>query len=181
MMSYGARLSLLAAILFPAVTFSGCTASPRQRPILMGPVDTGPGTLAEARKYLEGRWTLQSFTVTPTGQPPIKLTGSGTLIYDQFGNLEMEIRADESSAKLLAGSGIETAKGVLSTRGRTAVDLQARTLTYILEGQPPLGAPSGPLALNRPRHWQVEENVLTLTINGDDGRPAAVGQWLKVP
>jgi hypothetical protein len=52
-------------------------------------------------------------------------------------------------------------------------------LTYVLEGQAPLGAPSGPLALNRPRHWQVDGNLLTLTIKGDDSRPVSVGRWQK--
>ena len=147
----------------------------------MGEVNSGPGSLIQARKYLEGRWTLQSFDVFPAGQPPIRLSGSGTLIYDEYGNLEMEVRADDASVPLLSKAGIQTNQGVLATKGRTAVDLQARTLTYILEGQKPLGAPSGPLALNRPRHWQVDGNVLTLTTNGDDGKPVSVARWMKAP
>lgn len=58
-------------------------------------------------------------------------------------------------------------------------DIQSRTLTYVIEGQPPLGAPSGPLALNRPRHWEVDGNLLTLTIKGDDSRPVPVRRWWK--
>ena len=171
-----ARGSVIVAL---ATSFAACTASPRQRPIGLGTVDTGPGSLTEARKYLEGRWTLQSFEVFPTDQPPIRLAGTGTLIYDGYGNLEIEVHADAASAQLLSRAGIQTTKGVLTTKGRTAVDLQSRTLTYILEGQAPLGAPSGPLGLNRPRHWQVEGNVLTLTTNGDDGRAVSVARWTK--
>ena len=169
----GAVIAVLVA------TFSGCAFSPRQRPIGLGPVDTGPGSLAEARKYLQGRWTLQSFEVFPIDQGPIRLSGSGTLIYDEYGNLEMEVHADAASAQLLSRAGIQTTQGVLSTKGRTAVDLQSHTLTYILDGQPPLGAPSGPLALNRPRHWQVDGNVLTLTTKLDDGRALSVARWMK--
>jgi hypothetical protein len=68
---------------------------------------------------------------------------------------------------------------VLSTEGRTAVDLQNRTLTYIIQGQPPVGAPSGPLATNRPRHWEVTGNVLTLTTKNDKGEALSVGRWKK--
>jgi len=146
-----------------------------------GPVDTGPGTLAAARKYLEGRWRLLSFEVTPEGKEPIRVLGAGTLIYDGFGNLTVEIRVDRATAAMLEANGIQTDKGVLSTRGRTAVDLQSRTLTYTLEGQAPLGAPSGPLALNRPRHWQVEGNVLTVTTKNDQGQNVSVGKWEKAP
>ena len=166
---------LLAAVI--AMLSGGC----RVGPIHAGPADTGPGTTAAAREYLEGRWTLQSFELFPPDRPPIQLTGSGTLSYDAYANLEMEIRTDEPSAQLLEREGIQTEKGVLSSKGRAVVDMQSRTLTYVMDGQPPLGAPSGPLALNRQRHWQVDGNVLTLTTNGDDGRPVSVATWTKDP
>jgi hypothetical protein len=146
-----------------------------------GPVDTGPGTLAAARKYLEGRWRLLSFDVTPPGKQPIRVLGAGNLTYDGFGNLTVEIRVDGATAAMLEANGIQTEKGVLSTSGRTAVDLQSRTLTYTFEGQAPLGAPSGPLALNRPRHWQVDGNVLTVTTKNDEGQTVSVGKWEKAP
>jgi ferredoxin len=52
-----------------------------------GDVDTGPESITAARKFLEGRWTLESFEVFPPGKAPITLKGSGTLNYDNFGNL----------------------------------------------------------------------------------------------
>ena len=64
------------------------------------------------------------------------LKGSGVLNYDDFGNLRMEIRADEASSDLLRAAGITIRDGVISTDGRTVIDLQNRTLTYFLEGQP---------------------------------------------
>jgi hypothetical protein len=152
-------------------------AAPRQK----GPVDTGPGTLAAARKYLEGRWRLLSFEILPPGGTPIRVLGAGTLTYDAIGNLNVEIRVDRTTAQALDVAGFATTQGALSTRGPTVLDLQARTLTYVLEGQVPLGAPSGPLALNRPRHWQVEGNVLTLTTKGEDGQPVSIGRWEKAP
>ena len=98
-------------------------------------VEGGAGTLPEARKYLEGRWALESFEVRPPGKAPIMLKGSGVLNYDDFGNLRMEIRADQASSDLLRAAGIDIRDGVISTEGRTVIDLQNRTLTYFLEGQ----------------------------------------------
>ena len=82
------------------------------------------------------------------------LKGSGTLVYDNTGNLRMEVRADEASADMLRGAGIDIRDGMISTDGRAAIDLQNRTLTYVLKGQAPL-VKGGPLAMERPRHWVV--------------------------
>ena len=95
----------VAGVTVVLVALAACAASPRQRTISKGPVDTGAGTLTAARKYLEGRWVLESFVVNPPGRAPITLKGSGVLNYDDFGNLEMNIKADEASADLLRAAG----------------------------------------------------------------------------
>jgi hypothetical protein len=156
-----------------------CKSAPRQRPVQGGPVDTGPKTLTAARQYLEGRWTLESFEVFPPGQQPIKLAGTGVLTYDNFGNLKMDIRTDEKTGDLLRKAGIDIRDGTISSEGRTAVDMQNQTLTYVIEGQPPAGAAAGPLAASRPRHWQVEGNMLTLTTKDEKGNALSVGRWRR--
>ena len=170
---------LMVVILTGCLT--ACAGGPRTRPVSAGDVDTGAGTLTAARKFLEGRWSLESFEVFPPGGQPIRLSGMGTLVYDEFSNLRMEIRTDEKTAEQLTRAGIQIRGGVLSSEGRTAVDLQNRTLTYILQGQAPAGAASGPLAVNRPRHWEVTGDVLTLTTKGDKGEALSVGRWKKEP
>ena len=163
-----------------AATMACATASPRQRPISKGPVPTGPGTVAAARQFLEGRWILESFIVNPPGRPPITLKGSGVLNYDAFGNLEMEVKADEASSDVLRAAGIIIPDGVISTGGRTVIDVQNHTLTYVLEGQPSsMQTGGGPLATNRPRHWEVDANVLTLTTRDESGAPLSVSRWKK--
>ena len=67
---------------------------------------TGAGTTAAARKFLEGRWILESLVVNPPGGKPITLKGTGVLNYDDFGNLEMNIKADEASSDLLRAGGV---------------------------------------------------------------------------
>jgi hypothetical protein len=167
--------SLLAVSLAVAVTGgSACTYKPRTEP-----PNTGPGSVAQARKYLEGRWTLVSFVVYPPGASPVEMKGTDTLVYDGYGNLAMDLAVDEGSAAMMQKAGIPVEKGRFSASGLTIVDVQRRSLTYVLEGQPAVGAPGGPLASNRPRYWQVDGNMLTLTTKNDLGQPLTVGKWQK--
>ena len=157
-----------------------CAAAPRQRPIRTSEIQEGTGTLQGARKFLEGRWTLVSFQVFPPNAEPITVPGQGVMTYDDFGNLRMEIRADQAATDLLRGAGIEMRDGVISSDGRAAIDLQNRTLTYFLEGQRSgYATGGGPLALSRPRHWEVNQDVLTLTTQDDAGAPLSVSRWKK--
>jgi hypothetical protein len=115
----------------------------------------------------------------PAGGAPLTLAGQGTLSYDAYGNLTMEIRADEQSSSLLRAAGIDVKGGTVATTGRTVVDMQNRTLTYVVEG--PSSPSNGPLALSRPRHWQVDGNLLTLTTRDHNGNLLSIGQWRKMP
>jgi hypothetical protein len=158
----------------------GCAAAPRQRPLPTTPIESGPASLAEARKFLEGRWALESFEVRPPGKEPVAVKGSGVLNYDNFGNMRMEIRADEATSDFLRSAGINITNGVISSDGRTVIDLQNRTLTYFVEGQKSsFEKGGGPLALSRPRHWEVTADTLTLTTRDDSGTPMAVSKWKR--
>lgn len=174
-MSIFTRLVPMAVL---AVVAAGCAGGPSQRPVKLGPVDEGAGSVNAARKFLEGRWALESFEIASSGKPLTALKGSGTLTYDEFGNLRMEIRADQDASDRLRAAGVDIRDGVIASDGRTAVDMQNRTLTYILPGQAPGG--TGPMAANRPRHWQVDVDLLTLTTRDDAGNPASVSRWRKV-
>jgi hypothetical protein len=160
---------------------AACAPAPRIRPVKGGDVNEGPESLVAARKFLEGRWVLESFEVFPPGKPVITLKGAGTLNYDEFGNLRIEIRADEKSADLLRAAGIETTDGTIATDGRTVVDLQNKTLSYVLPGQT-VGAPApGPLSPSRLRHWEVKGDLLFLSTWDDNGKPLSTGRWKKMP
>ncbi len=145
-------LTLLTAV--AATVSAACAKPPRAK---TGPIETGADSLTAARKLLEGRWALESFEVYPAAGEPIRLSGAGTLEYDEFSNLKIEIRTDPATAERLRVAGMQTNGGVLSSDGRAALDVQQKTLTYIIQGQPTGAAASGPLGLNRKRHWQVEE------------------------
>jgi len=172
-------LPACACVVTVLLGLTACQAAPSQRPVKLGPVDEGAGSIVSARKFLEGRWSLESFDFYPAGKPPIALKGSGTLTYDDFGNLKIDIRADQASSDLLRAGGLDISDGVIASSGKTIVDLQNKTLTYVIDGQATVG--SGPLATNRPRHWVVDGTLLTLTTQDDAGKPTTVGKWRKVP
>jgi hypothetical protein len=165
---------------FLVLSLVGCAPAPRVRPVKGGPVDTGAGTLTAARKFLEGRWSLESFQLFPPGGQPITLAGSGTLLYDDFGNLNIDIRPEPESVEALQKMGIELQGGILSTHGRAILDLQNKTLTYQLK-EPIQGAQNGPLATGRPRHWNVDGDTLTLSTRDDAGNTLTEGKWKRQP
>ena len=91
--------SMAVALLLTAA--AACAAAPRTRPLPIGDIETGPGTVQGARKFLEGRWALESFEIRSADGKQVPLKGSGVLDYDDFGNLRMEIRADQASSDVL--------------------------------------------------------------------------------
>jgi hypothetical protein len=91
----------------------------------------------------------------------------------------MNIRADEKSSDILRAAGLEIRDGSIVTQGRTAIDLQNHTLTYILEGQAPSARTL--LGSDRRRHWVVDGDLLILTTTDDAGQPTSIGRWRKMP
>lgn len=168
-------------LVLAAALAGGCTAALRVRPVKMGPADN---TLEGARKFLEGRWTLVSYEVLPPGKPPVQLNaaGTGTLTYDAYSNLDIQVRvSDPKVVDALGAAGVPLKDNMISTTGRAAIDLQNHTLTYMLDGQGPLvsTAQAGPLAMNRPRYWQVEGEHLVLTTRDEAGKPLSISRWKK--
>jgi len=165
--------ALTALSLALLVTGAACTYKPRT-----APPNTGQGTVNQARQYLQGNWSLVSFTIYDANAAPFVMKGSGTLVYDDYNNMTMDLVADEGSAGLLAKAGVPMEKNRFSTKGKTIVDMQNKTLRYVLEGQY-VGVTTGPMAIDRLRHWEVNGNTLTLTTRDNSGKPLSVGVWQK--
>ena len=166
-------------LVFSLLACMACAAAPRQRPLPIGEVESGPGTTASARKFLEGRWSLVSMDLFPPNEPAIHVVGSGTLLYDNFANMTVDLRIDSATAKMFERIGIAAPDGIISTTGRTLVDMTSRTLSYTLEGQQAVRPAMHPLDTNRPRYWEVEGNTLTLRTKDDTGKVISVAVWRK--
>ena len=157
-----------------------CAASERQRRFRRDRWRPAPARRRRRASFSRAAGSSNRWSSTPPGAKPITLKGTGVLTYDDFGNMEMNIKADEASSDLLRAGGMVIPDGVISTTGRTAIDLQNKTLTYIVEGQASaMKTGGGPLSPNRPRHWEVSGDVLTLTTKDDSGAPLSVSRWKK--
>ena len=97
----------------------GVPAAPRQRPIEMGPVDTGPNSLEAVRRQLSGTWDLVSLDTFPKADGaavPIA-NAKAVLTYDDYGNLTIK---GADATRMLDYSGralIDVAKQQLYFRG----------------------------------------------------------------
>src|SRR6185295_10182856 len=114
-------LRLVAAGLVVALA-GGCSAAPSQRNIPLGPVDTGPGTLEAARNFLHGEWTLLSMEIFPPDQPSIRAAATGTMVYDDYSNMTVDVQLSPETTKLAEQNGIPAPDGLIHTTGRTVID-----------------------------------------------------------
>jgi len=172
-------LSILGAVGALGVSSAACHGGSLQKPVLLGPVDTGPGTLEQARRYLQGRWVLVSMDLFPPNQPPIHAAAEGSMQYDDFGNMDVELRLNPATANLAESIGIHSANGIVSTTGRTVIDINNHSISYVLEGQAAVRPALSPLDTNRPRFWEVAGPTLTLRTKDENGTVLSVSVWRK--
>ena len=176
-----------ALTLFAAVLVSGCAASARQRPVEGAPVATSGATLENARRGLEGKWTLVSLNVTGPDGRKAEVEATGTLVSDAFGNLSVEYRMSPGGQKMLQSISINQPTPVITTTGRVVIDVDKKQITYVSEkaDAAPFDAElaarrNNPFALERPRYYALDaDGLLTLTTRYDDGQDAAVSRWKK--
>jgi hypothetical protein len=81
-------LLLTFAMLALAASFA-CQAQPRQRPLDVGPVASGPGTIEFERRRLLGTWQLERFEVIDSAGSPTLVKAQAVLSYDEYGNLSV--------------------------------------------------------------------------------------------
>ena len=172
-------LTVVAATAAVAV-LSGCTPGPLTSPKLGVPANSpvplgseaGSGELAAARQRLMGTWDLVSLeTVPPSGtgaRVPVK--ASGTLTYDQFGNLTIDAHTTDPAAPVAARE-----KNMLSFQGRAAIDVAKSELKLMdLTGNVD---PNEVLAPERRRKFEFGESRLTLSSFDDKGRVTSISVW----
>jgi hypothetical protein len=175
-----------ALILAGTCLTAGCAASDRQRPIETSRIATSGETLQAARKQLEGRWTLISLEyAAPDGKRASVEGTAGSIVADAFGNLEIEYRLSDSGRKTLTSLGFQTPNPVISTKGRSVINVDQRSIVYVDDKAQPFdpkaaAGRANPFALERTRYYDFgADGVLTLTTRHDDGKDAAVSKWKK--
>ena len=106
------QLTITVLLALPILT--ACQAAPVGRPVKMGPVDTGAGSLESVRRQLQGSWELVTLEVMAPGGAPTKVPATGHLKYDEYGNLTMDGRVTA------AAGGVDP--NVLNMSGRAVID-----------------------------------------------------------
>jgi hypothetical protein len=177
---------VLPVIVLLAGTVAGCAPSARQRPIPTSRIATSGNTLEAARKQFEGRWTLVSLQYgAPDGRTATIEGTAGSLSADGFGNLTIEYRMSEAGLKVLDGLGFKAPNPVISTTGRSVINVDEQSIVYVDDTAKPFdprvaAGRANPFALERTRYYEfAADGGLTLTTRHDDGKHAVVSRWKK--
>ena len=160
----------VSAIALAASVGVGCQAAPRQRPVKMGPVATGPGSLESARRQLEGNWELVSYDVLGADGKATAMTGAGTLSLDAYGNLNLEARAETKAGKVLP----------MSMQGRIVIDPAQQSFALAdvdASGQP---VPAVQVSPDKRRFYSFDGDVLRIEVRDAAGKATARSSWRRV-
>lgn len=167
---------------------AACASSPRQRPVSVGDVETGSGSLAEARKQLEGSWQLVSLRMANADGRQTDVDATGSLNLDGFGNLHIEFRMSAAGQKALSSIGITSPNPVLTTTGRAVIDPQQQRVSYVGDDFVKSGGMdagvaakrNNPLAAERERYYKFDaDGTLILSTRYPDGKEASIGRWKR--
>jgi len=125
--------------------------------------ESGPGSLRDVRRQLDGEWALQRFERAEAGRW-VGTIASGRLTYDGFGNLVSEGRLQNQSE----------AEPLLTYRGRATVDVASGTLS--VRDSDDAGVPV------RLRTFELQRaDQLVVTIQDAAGVDTARATWRRVP
>jgi hypothetical protein len=165
---------VLAAGLVGSLT--GCSAAPRQRPVKMGPVDTGSGSLESVRRQLSGTWQLVSIEGIDASGKATPRKASGTLTYDEYSNLNVTGKLEDT------GVAQTSVSGLLSYSGRAVIDVDKGRLVLMdvksrLQNGEPLPENVSP---DKVRYYAFEGDLLNLTVKDASGATTARTTWRKV-
>jgi hypothetical protein len=172
------RSGLCAAIL-AGLFLGGCQAAPRQRPIKMGAVDKGPGSMEYARRQLEGRWALQRAQIMDASGQPTEWKAKGTLVLDAYGNLTVRGQLEDSATDPARRPPPEA----IDYGGRIVIDADRQEFRLL---DPDVKAPMSATTQQRldpkqVRRYRIEGDLLTISLIGPNGQPTAVTVFRREP
>jgi hypothetical protein len=161
----------IAALAIPLL--AGCQAAPRARPVKMGPVDTGIGSVESVRRQLQGTWELVRLDVYSSSGEKTTAQATGRLQYDDHGN--MAIHGTITGSATLEPS-------VLNLEGRVAIDpdqhiLRITSVTAKSKDDRRVDPKLDPAHV---RYYAFEGELLTTTIKNASGATTATTTWKKI-
>lgn len=153
---------------------AGCSSAPRQRPVKVGSVDTGTGSLEAIRRQLQGTWDLVALEAVDAGRlTPVN--AAGRLLYDEFGNMSIKGTIDDPRLKDALR---------LDYSGRVVIDTARQELVpaEVSAGEAsPDPAQLGRIATTQRRRYAFEGDLLKITYLDAAGNPTGVATWRRAP
>jgi hypothetical protein len=156
------RVSSCLVVVASLALLVACAASPRQRPVGVGDVSTGIGSLESTRKALEGTWTLSQFEVAGAGGKLTPVRAKAQLTYDAYGNLSIKGVLEEP----LPGQATVTDAPALAYTGRVVIDTTRQEMVLMgtnttVEPDPAIVAKIG---LESRRRYTLTADTLTISV-----------------
>jgi hypothetical protein len=145
---------------------------PRPKPLNIGPVDTGAGSLEATRRALGGTWTLLSLEVVDADGSRRPVKASGQLQYDPFGN--MTVRGVIEDSRLPSAL-------VLDYTGRIVIDV-AHNEFYpadLVSDLPADPSQITSIAPDKVRRYQLTADAFVVTYVDGSANPTAVATWRR--
>lgn len=163
-----------AVCLFSLIALAGCSAAPRQRPVKMGPVDTGAGSVESVRRQLQGTWDLVTLDTFPEpGQAAVPIKATAVLSYDEFGNLRMKGRRDGESRG-------DAAATLLDYNGQAVIDVTKQQLQLIaVSGNLPAGQVPPEVSFKSIRKYAFDGDLLKVSTVDARGNITATSVWKR--
>ena len=148
------------------------TGVPSSAPIALSREDTS-GSMEAVRRQLSGTWDLVALQASPErGGPLADVTATGTLTYDEFGNLTIDAHTKDPDAPVAAR---EVPR--VSFKGRAVIDVPNSELKLMnLTGNVD---PNEVLTPDRRRKYEFSGQQLKLTTFDAKGQVTAVSTWKR--
>lgn len=171
------QLTTAVLVMVCAVAFVGCSAAPRQRPVEMGPVNTGSGSVEAARRELQGLWDLVSLETFPTpGGSPVPVAAVAVLSYDEYGNLRMKGRRTGDTPTESA------AAPLLDYEGQAIIDHRKHELHLMdVSSNRPALEVRPELSHKLVRKYTIEGDLLKVSTIDQQGNVTATAVWKRRP
>jgi hypothetical protein len=174
-----ACIGAIAAISAISAIAEGCSPGPishptapvaMNRPVPLGS-DASSGAIETVRRDLQGTWELTALEWASTaGAARVPITASGTLVYDEYGNLTIDAHTTDPAAPVAAQEATLPA-----FKGRAVIDVTRHELKLMdVTGNV---NPDEVLAPENRRKYEIAADRLTLSSFDEREQVTAVSTW----
>jgi hypothetical protein len=156
------------------ISHPGASPAPMNRPVAIGS-DSSSGAIESERRTLQGTWDLAGLELAPPGGAArVPVQASGTLTYDEFGNLTIDAHTTDPATPVAFRE-----VTMLSFKGRAVIDATRKELKLMdVTGN---ANPDEVLSPERRRRYELDADTLRLSSFDDHGQVTAIATWRRRP